>query len=91
MGPQIRQAFLAPLRLEISREPSVSLEPSLMSYLNERSVVTEVTEVSHVSSLGLEREFNTSMPATPKTSELPLTVTNRSNKTAWETATWWFS
>ena len=39
-----------------------------MSYLSERSVVTEVTEVSRVSSLGLEREFNTSMPATPKTS-----------------------
>lgn len=35
-----------------------------MSYLNERSVVTEVY---HVSSLGLELEFNTSTPAAPKT------------------------
>ena len=55
-----------------------------MSYLNERSVVTEVY---HVSSLGLGLEFSTSTPATPKLLSSHIVFTDRGNKLAYRQQT----
>lgn len=60
MGPQICSAFSgSPYVGNVSRTTVLFLwSHLLMSHLNERSVVTEMTEVHHLSNLELEGEFN---------------------------------